>query len=72
MIKEKVVYVTEDGKQFATKCEAEHHIKLGKFEKDLTTLIQTEDILHADVVFDFIMDKHKELYFMLLELNEVN
>lgn len=72
MIKEKVVFETEDGKQFATKCEAEQHIKLGKFEKDLINLIQTEDILHEDVVFDFIMDNHKELYFMLLELDEVN
>lgn len=72
MIKEKVVFETEDGKQFATKYEAEHHIKLSKFEKDLTTLIQAEDILHADVVFDFIMDNHKDLYFMLLELDEVN
>lgn len=72
MIAEKVVFETEDGKQFATKYEAEHHIKLGKFKKDLTTLIQTEDILLADVIFDFIMDNHKDLYFMLLELDEVN
>ena len=72
MIKEKVVFETEDGKQFATKYEAEYHIKLTKFEKDLNTLIQTADILHADVVFDFIKDNHKELYFMLLELDEVN
>ena len=72
MITEKVVFETEDGKRFTTKAEAEYHIKLGKFKKDLTSLIQTEDILHAEVVFDFIMDNHKELYFMLLELDEVN
>jgi hypothetical protein len=73
MIKEKVVFETEDDKQFATKYEAEHHIKLGKFEKDFDTLLlQAEDILHADAVFDFIMNNHKELHFMLLELNEVN
>ena len=74
MIKEKVVYVTEDGESFDTKILAEEHSKLLKFKRDLKVYLAGKDIRKylADEIFEFISENHRELYFMLSDLDEVN
>lgn len=74
MIKEKVVFETEDGFHFETKSLAEEHVKLLKFTKALRTLLAEKDLTYQteSEIFDFIVENQKELYFMLLELDEVN
>lgn len=71
MIREKIVYVTEDGSEFSTKSAAEKHMRLKKFKKDLSIILRGKDLTSdkEDFLFHFIVDNLEELGSMLFDLN---
>lgn len=72
MIKEKIVYVTEDGIEFSSKESAQQHLKFIKFERNLIVLLGGKDLTasNENLLLEFIVENNKELFSMLLDLNK--
>lgn len=74
MIKEKIVYVTKDGKNFNTMSAAEKHQRLCNFREDLETLVYGKDLFSQDrnTVLDFVEENIEELKSIFFKLNDEN
>ena len=72
MIKEKIVYVTEDGSQFETKESAEKYVRDEKVKEDLITFILGKDLIgsRVDTISEFVTENAKELYTILSPMFE--
>lgn len=72
MIKQKTVYITEDGSQFNTEQDAVRYEQKEKFELDLRTYLIGKDLIgsRVDIISEFIAENPKELYNMLSPMFE--
>lgn len=72
MIKEKIVYVTEDGSEFDTQESAEKYVRGEKVKADLLSFILGKDLIgsRVDTISEFITENAKELYTILSPMFE--
>ena len=72
MIKEKIVYVTEDGSQFDTKEAAQRYDTDEKVKEDLISFILGKDLRGSkvDTISEFVTENAKELYAILSPMFE--